>query len=149
MYKFSLFHRERFYKIFNDVLLVFIVVKILMRMSFRVNLEQDYTERVRQNLSTDDETVPREKIIYVYTGITLGMIFIAVVKSIYFMVFLVMASKNLHDYIFAKMIKATLKFYNANPSGRILNRFSKDLGIIDEYIPTVLVDVIEVRISIC
>lgn len=39
-----------------------------------------------------------------------------------------------------------MRFYNHNPSGRILNRFSKDLGTIDEYIPSVLVDVIEVNI---
>lgn len=81
---------------------------------------------------------------YVYTALTLGTILVAVVKSVYFMLFFTVASKNLHDFIFSKMIKATMTFYNANPSGRILNRFSKDLGIIDEYIPSVLVDVIEV-----
>lgn len=75
---------------------------------------------------------------------TLVSIIIALIKSVYFMLFFAIASKNLHDYIFSKMIKATMKFYNANPSGRILNRFSKDLGTIDEYIPSVLIDVIEV-----
>lgn len=107
-------------------------------------MEQDYIERILQNLTIDNQTFSREHIIYVYTGLTLGTIFIAVVKSVYFMLFFVMASKNLHDFIFSKMIKATMTFYNANPSGRILNRFSKDLGIVDEYIPSVLVDVIEV-----
>lgn len=38
-----------------------------------------------------------------------------------------------------------MRFYNSNPSGRILNRFSKDMGNIDEYIPSVLIDVIEVQ----
>lgn len=73
---------------------------------------------------------------------------IAIAKSVYFMLFFTIASRNLHDFIFAKMIKATMTFFNSNPSGRILNRFSKDLGIIDEYIPSVLVDVIEVRVFI-
>lgn len=120
-------------------------------MSFlsRVNLEQDFTDRHSQNLTSENETVPREEIIYVYTALTLGTILVAVVKSVYFMLFFTVASKNLHDFIFSKMIKATMTFYNANPSGRILNRFSKDLGIIDEYIPSVLVDVIEVSNFIC
>lgn len=42
------------------------------------------------------------------------------------------------------MIKATMKFFNNNPSGRILNRFSKDLGAIDEYLPSVIGDVVDV-----
>lgn len=41
-----------------------------------------------------------------------------------------------------------MRFYNNNPSGRILNRFSKDLGYIDEYIPPVLFDVIEVGLML-
>lgn len=115
---------------------------------FRVNLEQEHSERLLQNLTNQNESLDREEIIYMYTGLTLGTIFVAVVKSIYFMLFFTLASKNLHDFIFSKMIKATMKFYNANPSGRILNRFSKDLGIIDEYIPSVLIDVIEVSMFV-
>lgn len=42
------------------------------------------------------------------------------------------------------MIKATMKFFNNNPSGRILNRFSKDIGAIDEYLPSVIADVVDV-----
>lgn len=55
-----------------------------------------------------------------------------------------MASVHLHDFVFSKVINASMSFFNNNPSGRILNRFSKDLGIIDEYIPNVFFDVIEV-----
>ena len=87
------------------------------------------------------------EIIYIYSGLTLTTIVIAIVKSMFFMVFLTVASRNLHDYIFDKIIKAKMEFYNLNPSGRILNRFSKDIGNIDEYIPSVFVDVIEVRVK--
>lgn len=57
------------------------------------------------------------------------------------------ASINLHDTTFEKISRATMKFFNANPSGRILNRFSKDLGCIDEYIPPIMFDVIEVTLT--
>lgn len=81
---------------------------------------------------------------YIYGSITIATIIIALVKSIYYMLFFAKASMNLHDYIFDNIIKATMRFYNENPSGRILNRFSKDLGTIDEYLPSVLIDVLEV-----
>ncbi|KAJ8923964.1 hypothetical protein NQ315_006740 [Exocentrus adspersus] len=114
--------------------------------TYWVNLEQDFAEKVANNLTTENDTIPRDNIIYFYSAITLGTIVVAVIKSIYFMLFFTIASRNLHDFIFSRIIKATMRFYNHNPSGRILNRFSKDLGTIDEYIPSVLVDVIEIAL---
>ncbi|XP_018570688.1 probable multidrug resistance-associated protein lethal(2)03659 [Anoplophora glabripennis] len=114
--------------------------------TYWVNLEQDFAERVANNLTTENYTIPRDNIIYFYSAITLGTIIVAVVKSIYFMLFFTIASRNLHDFIFSRIIRATMRFYNLNPSGRILNRFSKDLGTIDEYIPSVMIDVIEIAL---
>lgn len=37
-------------------------------------------------------------------------------------------------------------FFHTNPSGRILNRFSKDLGQVDEILPTVLMDVLQIAL---
>lgn len=86
--------------------------------------------------------------IYVYSGLTLATIVLSLAHSIYFFIFCLMASVHLHDFVFSKVVGASMRFFNSNPSGRILNRFSKDLGIIDEYIPNVLFDVIEVRDSL-
>ncbi|KAK9869790.1 hypothetical protein WA026_003522 [Henosepilachna vigintioctopunctata] len=58
--------------------------------------------------------------------------------------FLIKASRNLHNSTFNKLITATMQFFNINPSGRILNRFSEDIGIVDEYIPLILYDVITI-----
>lgn len=108
-------------------------------------MEQDLTERIQKNLTSSNETLPRDEILYIYSGITLGTIILAVTKSCYYMLFLTYSSVNLHNFIFSRIIKATMTFYNNNPSGRILNRFSKDLGTMDEYLPHVLIDVAEVN----
>lgn len=105
--------------------------------TYWVNLEQDYNEH-------HNDTLNRDAIIYQYSGITLGLIVFALAHCIYFFIFFMRASISLHDYTFSKISYATMKFFNTNPSGRILNRFSKDLGIVDEYIPSVLSDVMEV-----
>lgn len=45
------------------------------------------------------------------------------------------SSQKLHDKMFDGVISAPMRFFDTNPSGRILNRFSKDMGAIDELLP--------------
>lgn len=50
--------------------------------------------------------------------------------------------------MFRGITRATMYFFNTNPSGRILNRFSKDMGQIDEILPAVMMDVIQIFLSL-
>jgi ABC-type multidrug transport system fused ATPase/permease subunit len=52
---------------------------------------------------------------------------------------------NLHDMLFRGVTRATMWFFNQNSSGRILNRFSKDVGTIDSNLPVVIVDCLQVN----
>lgn len=54
------------------------------------------------------------------------------------------ASIRLHNTMFTKMLSAPMRFFDVNSSGRILNRFSKDMGTIDEILPKMLMDAIQV-----
>ncbi|XP_063235987.1 ATP-binding cassette sub-family C member 4-like [Bacillus rossius redtenbacheri] len=56
----------------------------------------------------------------------------------------VRSSVRLHDTMFENVLRAKMRFFDTNPSGRILNRFSKDIGALDELLPTALSDVIEI-----
>lgn len=51
-----------------------------------------------------------------------------------------LASRNLHDRLFRGITRAWMSFFNVNPSGRILNRFSKDIDNIDTILPVALID---------
>ncbi|XP_077976259.1 ATP-binding cassette sub-family C member 4-like [Styela clava] len=42
---------------------------------------------------------------------------------------------HMHKKMFKAILRAPIRFFDTNPSGRILNRFSKDMGQIDELLP--------------
>lgn len=86
--------------------------------------------------------------IYIFTAITVLTVVITLSRSFFFFNFAMKASMKLHDSMFDGISKATMYFFNTNPSGRILNRFSKDLGQIDEILPSIMIDVIQIFLSL-
>lgn len=50
--------------------------------------------------------------------------------------------------MFSNILAATMRFFDTNPSGRILNRFSKDMGVVDEILPRMFLDSIQVYMEI-
>ena len=59
--------------------------------------------------------------------------------TLYFTI-VVRASKNLHNSMFSSILSTHIRFFDLNPLGRIINRFSKDIGQIDDTIPQTCLD---------
>ena len=55
----------------------------------------------------------------------------------------VTASKNFHEKMLKNVVKSPVSFFDKNPLGRILNRFSNDIGIIDVSLPASMIDAID------
>lgn len=52
------------------------------------------------------------------------------------------SATSIHNVVFAKVLKAPLSFFETNPLGRILNRFSRDLDIVDGRLPDFFIDAV-------
>lgn len=105
--------------------------------------EQNGTElMMNRNTTVLDEAdlYPQNTYIYVYSAIIVSIFIIAITRSITFYTICLRCNQRLHDLVFGSLIRASMRFFDTNPSGRILNRFSKDMGAIDELLPKAMLD---------
>ncbi|RWS22774.1 putative multidrug resistance-associated protein lethal(2)03659-like protein, partial [Leptotrombidium deliense] len=51
------------------------------------------------------------------------------------------AAANLHNKIFQRLLRSPISFFENNPKGRILNRFTGDVGQLDQRIPMTVVSI--------
>uniref|UniRef100_A0A2M3ZKJ0 Putative abc transporter n=1 Tax=Anopheles braziliensis TaxID=58242 RepID=A0A2M3ZKJ0_9DIPT len=84
----------------------------------------------------------------IHGALVTSIFVIAIIRSISFYQTSVRASQNLHDSMFNGCVSAPMRFYDTNPSGRILNRFSKDMGSVDELLPKATLDASQIILSL-
>lgn len=89
---------------------------------------------------TESGLWPTETFVYIYAVLMLILLVITSMRSAIFSKFCVTASQNLHDNMFGALVSTKMKFFDDNPVGRIMNRFTKDLGSVDEALPKVILD---------
>ena len=95
---------------------------------------------------------PKEQRKPLYLGVFAALTFVGSAlafgqAAIFFLVSLRAASR-LHDSAFAAITRAPLSFFAANPLGRILNKFSSDQGIIDEDMPQMLFQTVQMALIV-
>ncbi|GFS16349.1 multidrug resistance-associated protein 4-like [Elysia marginata] len=78
--------------------------------------------------------------LYVFVGIIVVMIAMTLARAFLFFKFAANAGENLHNTMFARVLRATMSFFDTNPVGRVLNRFSKDTGQVDDQLPWIMFD---------
>ncbi|XP_014028862.1 ATP-binding cassette sub-family C member 4 [Salmo salar] len=84
----------------------------------------------------------------VYAGLTGATIIFGFLRSLVFFNVLVNSAQTLHNRMFTAILRTPVRFFDVNPIGRILNRFSKDIGYLDSLLPWTFVDFIQVFLQI-
>nr|XP_012235196.1 PREDICTED: multidrug resistance-associated protein 4-like isoform X2 [Linepithema humile] len=82
--------------------------------------------------------------LWIYGAFIIISIVMTTFRNLIFYQICMNASKNLHNFMFSSLLKAPMSFFDKNPSGRILNRFSKDIGTVDEILPRIMIDAIQI-----
>lgn len=62
---------------------------------------------------------------------------------------LIGASNKLHDRMLTSVLRSKIAFFDTNPLGRVLNRFSADMGICDEILPLTIYDFLVGAFIVC
>ena len=69
-------------------------------------------------------------------GYLVGAAFLLlIIRSATVMNALITSSMNLHNLMLSAVVKAPVLFFDTNPVGRVLNRFSRDINIMEELLP--------------
>jgi len=82
--------------------------------------------------------------LYIYGVLILAVISVTLSRGFIFFAICMRASKRLHDKSFLSLLHSPMRFFDTNPSGRILNRFSKDMGAVDELLPKAIIEATQV-----
>lgn len=108
--------------------------------------------------------------IYIFSGLVTGVIVFNLLRAVGFFTYCTKISVNMHNRMFSSLVRAPAKFFDENPSGnachvpfivlfenfqklfkiicseiltgRVMNRFTKDLGSMDELLPPTFFDMI-------
>ncbi|XP_056140092.1 multidrug resistance-associated protein 5 isoform X4 [Lampris incognitus] len=91
------------------------------------------------NSSVLSDSMKDNPMMHQYTAVyasSMGiMLLLKLLRGVVFVKSTLRASSRLHEEVFQKILRSPMKFFDTTPSGRILNRFSKDMDEVDTRLP--------------
>ncbi|KAM7332735.1 hypothetical protein ACRRTK_009443 [Alexandromys fortis] len=71
----------------------------------------------------------------VYIASMVSVLAFGIIKGFTFTNTTLMASSSLHNRVFNKIVRSPMSFFDTTPTGRLMNRFSKDMDELDVRLP--------------
>ena len=91
----------------------------------------------------------REKInLNIYGCLVGASIIFTLIRAYGFLSVSLTCSECLHDKMVVAVLQAPVLFFDSNPVGRIMNRFSKDVGCMDEELPKIFLRAIQLMLML-
>ncbi|EAR89072.2 ABC transporter family protein (macronuclear) [Tetrahymena thermophila SB210] len=105
-----------------------------------------YTKTISNYDENDDDLQERLNLL---GYLTLAYLVSQFLKYICFALISYSSNKNIHKKMIQSLVRATVLFFDTTPSGRILNRFSSDLGLVDQELPRNIINSIQFIAIFC
>lgn len=93
-------------------------------------------------------TEKREAYVIIYGVLLAFAVFIFIYRTVRFCEFCLAAGTILHNQMVRAVTRTKMLFFHMNSSGRILNRFTRDMGSVDSHLPDVLSDCMDVCLTL-
>lgn len=87
-------------------------------------------------------------IIYIYVATSESVLALGMMRGLPLVHTLLTVSKRLHEQMLGAVLRAPMAVLNTMKTGRIMNRFTKDMATIDDMLPLVLFDLIQLTLIV-
>lgn len=84
----------------------------------------------------------------IYTILVLLCLLSAFIRASTLFAATLRASIKIHDKLFNSIVNAPMRFFDFSPIGILLNRLSRDIGIVDESLPVTLMEIVTIFVNI-
>ncbi|XP_022785320.1 multidrug resistance-associated protein 4-like [Stylophora pistillata] len=85
----------------------------------------------------------------IYGILVAGCFIFAIARAYGLLLVFLKCAKRLHDKMVVAILHAPVLFFDSNPAGRILNRFSNDIDCVDEHLPREFLLALEYFLLMC
>jgi len=89
-------------------------------------------------LPYDEQQIQKNMNIFLY--LVAGTVAGSFLRAIVTFDFFVRGAETVQNRMLRSVIRAPILFFDSNPIGRVMNRFSRDIGVLDDLLPSTLFD---------
>ena len=126
-----------FFLLFIISYIVFMISKYWLKdwSNDALNSNSTTLDDSNSNITIPKETVSKFYRLTVYIVLNISNAFLDFLSELVFVYMFIKASQRLHNKMLFRVLRSDLMFFESTPTGRIINRFTKDVGATEELIP--------------
>jgi ATP-binding cassette subfamily C (CFTR/MRP) protein 4 len=78
-----------------------------------------------------------------FGGSILAYIVLCILRAALVFLMVHTSTTNMHNAMSFQVLRAKILFFDSNPIGRVVTRFSKDVGVLDFIVPTLTIFIVQ------
>jgi ATP-binding cassette subfamily C (CFTR/MRP) protein 4 len=78
-----------------------------------------------------------------FGGSILAYVILCILRAAVIFMMVHTSTTNMHNDMSFKVLRAKILFFDSNPIGRVVTRFSKDVGVLDFIVPTLTIFIVQ------